>query len=169
MEDDSLIFFPNGFEVFANNLKVPREKVQILDSKTIQINIPEDQLINVMIRFSYEDHPNLKEIFDNYKYNLMDSTNELYHSKNALSKESNFDKLCKGKTSKTASKLSLLSKVKAKKGFIIDANKRDEDLVFDINLDAKEIFNQYMTENIEIDCNYLYVNDKKVEFIDPEI
>lgn len=169
MEDDSLIFFPNGFEVFANNLKVPREKVQILDSKTIQINIPEDQLINVMIRFSYEDHPNLKEIFDNYKYNLMDSTNELYHSKNALSKESNFDKLCKGKTSKTASKLSILSKVKAKKGFIIDANKRDEDLVFDINLDAKEIFNQYMTENIEIDCNYLYVNDKKVEFIDPEI
>lgn len=169
MEDDSLIFFPNGFEVFANNLKVPRSKVQILDSKTIQINIPNDQLINVMIRFSYEDHPNLKEIFDNYKYNLINSTSELYHSKNALSKESNFDKLCKGKVSKTASKLSLLSKVKARKGFIIDANKRDHDLVFDINLDAKEIFNQYMTENIEIDCNYLYVNDKKVEFVNPEI
>lgn len=169
MEDDSLIFFPNGFEVFANNLKVPRSKVQILDSKTIQINIPNDQLINVMVRFSYEDHPNLKEIFDNYKYNLINSTSELYHSKNALSRESNFDKLCKGKVSKTASKLSLLSKVKARKGFIIDANKRDNDLVFDINLDAKEIFNQYMTENIEIDCNYLYVNDKKVEFVNPEI
>lgn len=169
MENDSLIFFKGGFEVFANNLKVPRHKVTILDSKTIQIDLPEEQLINVMVRFSFEDHPNLKEIFDNYKYNLMDSTSELYHPKNVLSKESNFDLLCKGKTSKTASKLSLLSKVKSGKGFIIDANKRDDDLVFDINLDAKEIFNQYMTENIEIDCNYLYVNDRKVTFVDPEI
>ncbi|QXN67965.1 hypothetical protein FPHOBKDP_00215 [Listeria phage LPJP1] len=171
LDDDSVIFIKGTFTVYVNNLRIDSSKVKILNGKSIQIIDYADPLINVMIRFSYDDHTQLKLILDWYKYDKMNLNDNYYHSYYNVRQTSNFDILT-GITNDNSRgsirKLILMDYMRQRGKTIINCNNNDL-LSWDISLDSEEINNKYISQNIILDMNPQKIYDPEADIIDPII
>lgn len=167
LDDDRFIFVKGTFELFVNNLKLDNESFNIINNRTIEIiNIEPKYLKNVMVRFSYRDHTNLKLIQDSYKFNNIDINENGYHSKFEGKSPNNFDKLSNG-VSTDISKILLMNKLNTNNKLIIDCN--DDNLQSDIYLDSRYIDNQYINRNISINANAINRINEDNSIDNPEI
>ena len=167
LDDDRFIFVKGTFELFVNNLKLDNESFNIINNRTIEIiNIEPKYLKNVMVRFSYRDHTNLKLIQDSYKFNNIDINENGYHSKFEGKSPNNFDKLSNG-VSTDISKILLMNKLNTNDKLVIDCN--DDNLQSDIYLDSRYIDNQYINRNISINANSINRINEDNSISNPEI
>lgn len=148
---NSKLEYGNSFTTWDNNP---------LDTDVNNINNKE--LKNVMVRFNIEKHTHLKEILDDYKYKVNNTTykdnsifNDTYYQSNKDKRvESNFDKECCIENSNTNStrKLFLLGKMVKGKQTIINCNDNDT-LDYNSFLNDEEINTQYINKSININSN----------------
>ena len=150
LDDDTILFIDNTFEVFINNLRISKNDISIINSKSIRID-NHANIKNVMIRFSYINHTNLKLIMDEYKYINMNANDSYYHSSASPKFPSNFDLLCQEIQSKDIGKLLLIDKLNDNVAFSINTNR--DGLIWDIVLDSDNIDGKYISSNIFINAN----------------
>ena len=164
LDDEDLVFKDGLFETYANNLRIPREDIEILDSKTIKITTSVTELKNVMFRFSHEPHHNLEDIMNDYKLRFYNNNLGYFHSnQDTVAYDSNFDELCGFNKSTTVNKFILqtfLRDIDLGKFRFIEETKLDANVdnghQWDINIDGDEINSQYITQNLLIRSNKNY-------------
>ena len=161
MDDDNMLFIPNKFSVYIDNLRYPNKNIEIINTKTIKIK-EVDNIKNIMIRFNIEEHTHLKEIIDDYKYKVNNTLyknssifiDNYYHSNKDKRMDSNFDENCCIQNSNTNStrKLLLQGKLKPNKTNIINCND-EKSMDYNCFINNEEIITQYINKSIEIDSN----------------
>ena len=176
--DDIGIFIDKHFEVFADNHRVSKENIKIINHRTIEI-LPgyNGVLANVMIRFNSRNYVNTNQIIATHKYDIIDMNDESYYNTYQEKIESSFDILTDNKASNSISKIMLYDELNSmrhedstgsEETFIINAN--NTDLQWNIPLSSDEIYNNYIKENIVLDMNTSRKNYRDDnEIINPEI
>lgn len=169
LSSDEYLFIPGTFEVFMNNMKIDDEYYNIIDSRTIEmVGFGSNIVYNVMVRFGYEGHVNLKPILDDFKYSNIDMNQTLHHSKTILIQNS-FDVLCANKRSTSVNNLLLSELMLFDNDRNIDAN-ADSGL-WDIVISPNSISGKYVRDDIDIDMNINGVlrSIKPSNVLDPEL
>ena len=156
LNNDEELFVPNGFSVYVNNLKIKNSDIEVLNTNSIRIN-NQDEISNIMIKFTYDNHTHLKLIKDKYKYDNIDFNDRYYHSFFKAMPPSNFDKLCGDNSESSLLKLLVYNKLDNPDDYsIFDCNDSNgTGLPMDISIDGKPIDNIYCKEDAVIDCNNL--------------
>ena len=172
LDDERNVFVKGTFETFVNNLKIDEAKVQVLNNRTIAINVANPR--NVMVRFSNKPHSNLKLIEDACKFNTIDINDNNYHSSIGDSELSLFDITSLGRSTDIG-KVALYDLLEAERNnhqqnepIILDCNESST-LLTDIYLDSKYIENQYLTRDLIIDANEVSLPNQKPDIINPNI
>ena len=172
LDDERNVFVKGTFETFVNNLKIDEGKVQVLNNRTIAINVANPR--NVMVRFSNKPHSNLKLIEDACKFNTIDINDNNYHSNIGDSELSLFDTTSLGRSTDIG-KVALYDLLEAERNnhqqnepIILDCNESST-LLTDIYLDSKYIENQYLTRDLIIDANEVSLPNQKPDIINPNI
>ena len=172
LDDERNVFVKGTFETFVNNLKIDEGKVQVLNNRTIAINVANPR--NVMVRFSNKPHSNLKLIEDACKFNTIDINDNNYHSSIGDSELSLFDTTSLGRSTDIG-KVALYDLLEAERNnhqqnepIILDCNE-SSNLLTDIYLDSKYIENQYLTRDLIIDANEVSLPNQKPDIINPNI
>ena len=172
LDDERNVFVKGTFETFVNNLKIDEAKVQVLNNRTIAINVANPR--NVMVRFSNKPHSNLKLIEDACKFNTIDINDNNYHSSIGDSEISLFDTTSLGRSTDIG-KVALYDLLEAERNnhqqnepIILDCNESST-LLTDIYLDSKYIENQYLTRDLIIDANEVSLPNQKPDIINPNI
>ena len=172
LDDERNVFVKGTFETFVNNLKIDEGKVQVLNNRTIAINVANPR--NVMVRFSNKPHSNLKLIEDACKFNTIDINDNNYHSSIGDSELSLFDTTSLGRSTDIG-KVALYDLLEAERNnhqqnepIILDCNESST-LLTDIYLDSKYIENQYITRDLIIDANEVSLPNQKPDIINPNI
>ena len=172
LDDERNVFVKGTFETFVNNLKIDEAKVQVLNNRTIAINVANPR--NVMVRFSNKPHSNLKLIEDACKFNTIDINDNNYHSNIGDSELSLFDTTSLGRSTDIG-KVALYDLLEAERNnhqqnepIILDCNESST-LLTDIYLDSKYIENQYLTRDLIIDANEVSLPNQKPDIINPNI
>lgn len=172
LDDERNVFVKGTFETFVNNLKIDEDKVQVINNRTIAINVAKPR--NVMVRFSNKPHSNLKLIEDSYKFNTIDINDNNYHSGIGDSELSLFDTTSLGRSTDIG-KVALYDLLEDERNnhqqnepIILDCNE-SSNLLTDIYLDSKYIENQYLTRDLIIDANEVSLPNHKPDIINPNI
>lgn len=172
LDDERNVFVKGTFETFVNNLKIDEGKVQVLNNRTIAINVANPR--NVMVRFSNKLHSNLKLIEDACKFNTIDINDNNYHSSIGDSELSLFDTTSLGRSTDIG-KVALYDLLEDERNnhqqnepIILDCNESST-LLTDIYLDSKYIENQYLTRDLIIDANEVSLPNQKPDIINPNI
>ncbi len=172
LDDERNVFVKGTFETFVNNLKIDEDKVQVLNNRTIAINV--DKPRNVMVRFSNKPHSNLKLIEDTCKFNTIDINDNNYHSGIGDSELSLFDTTSLGRSTDIG-KVALYDLLEAERNnhqqnepIILDCNESST-LLTDIYLDSKYIENQYLTRDLIINANEVSLPNQKPDINNPNI
>lgn len=172
LDDERNVFVKGTFETFVNNLKIDEAKVQVLNNRTIAINVANPR--NVMVRFSNKPHSNLKLIEDACKFNTIDINDNNYHSSIGDSELSLFDTTSLGRSTDIG-KVALYDLLETERNnhqqnepIILDCNESSA-LLTDIYLDSKYIENQYLTRDLIIDANEVSLPNQKPDIINPNI
>ena len=172
LDDERNVFVKGTFETFVNNLKIDEGKVQVLNNRTIAINVANPR--NVMVRFSNKPHSNLKLIEDTCKFKTIDINDNNYHSSIGDSELSLFDTTSLGRSTDIG-KVALYDLLEAERNnhqqnepIILDCNESST-LLTDIYLDSKYIENQYLTRDLIIDANEVSLPNQKPDIINPNI
>ena len=172
LDDERNVFVKGTFETFVNNLKIDEAKVQVLNNRTIAINVANPR--NVMVRFSNKPHSNLKLIEDACKFNTIDINDNNYHSGIGDSELSLFDTTSLGRSTDIG-KVALYDLLEDERNnhqqnepIILDCNESST-LLTDIYLDSKYIENQYLTRDLIIDANEVSLPNHKPDIINPNI
>lgn len=172
LDDERNVFVKGTFETFVNNLKIDEAKVQVLNNRTIAINVANPR--NVMVRFSNKPHSNLKLIEDACKFNTIDINDNNYHSGIGDSELSLFDTTSLGRSTDIG-KVALYDLLEDERNnhqqnepIILDCNESST-LLTDIYLDSKYIENQYLTRDLIIDANEVSLPNQKPDIINPNI
>ena len=172
LDDERNVFVKGTFETFVNNLKIDEAKVQVLNNRTIAINVANPR--NVMVRFSNKPHSNLKLIEDSCKFNTIDINDNNYHSGIGDSELSLFDTTSLGRSTDIG-KVALYDLLEDERNnhqqnepIILDCNESST-LLTDIYLDSKYIENQYLTRDLIIDANEVSLPNQKPDIINPNI
>lgn len=172
LDDERNVFVKGTFETFVNNLKIDEAKVQVLNNRTIAINVANPR--NVMVRFSNKPHSNLKLIEDACKFNTIDINDNNYHSSIGDSELSLFDTTSLGRSTDIG-KVALYDLLETERNnhqqnepIILDCNESST-LLTDIYLDSKYIENQYLTRDLIIDANEVSLPNQKPDIINPNI
>lgn len=181
--DDSLLLIPESFSVYVDNYKQNNKDMNIINTNTLEIKtittcsnkkelngkhylyseyqlgnntnkIMNDLCKNIMVRFSYDDHTHLKEIFDEYKYRDENNLNSnYYHSYFKHSTPSAFDELCNNARSSSIRKMFIYNNLFKGQYNIFNCNDTNAINVFDVTIDGHPFENMYAKEDIAIDCN----------------
>lgn len=180
MDDDRLLFIPNTFTVYVNNLLIDINKVSILDTHTIRIIGMED-IKNVLVKFSYSNHTNLQMIFDYYKYrkdNFNEIRNTNYWHRNTNSILPNlFDEFTdngasNGTTFNDSRNMIMMDKLNnPNETVIIDANKANVE-TWDTFINSAPFGSSYMKHNEFFNMNEIKNEKYRLQsrvIKDPEI
>lgn len=183
MDDDRNLFIKDKFDVFINNRKVANDKINIINTKTIEITSSidyrmtylydnsetgkasefEKEYHNIMIRFNYSDNRNIKELLLEHKYNYKKPNYRSGFSNNfELINSDNYyiEKDILIKNSSFDWICGEMSDESSK--ILIQNNNYFNNLIYDCNdntlsfntfLDARDIDSKYLKNNIIIDCN----------------
>ena len=172
LDDERNVFVKGTFETFVNNLKIDEAKVQVLNNRTIAINV--DKPRNVMVRFSNKPHSNLKLIEDNCKFTTIDINDNNYHTGIGDSELSLYDTTSLGRSTDIG-KVVLYDLLESKRDnhqqnepIILDCNESST-LLTDIYLDSRYIENQYITRDLIIDANEVNLPNRKPDITNPNI
>ena len=172
LDDERNVFVKGTFETFVNNLKIDEAKVQVLNNRTIAINV--DKPRNVMVRFSNKPHSNLKLIEDNCKFTAIDINDNNYHTGIGDSELSLYDTTSLGRSTDIG-KVVLYDLLESKRDnhqqnepIILDCNESST-LLTDIYLDSRYIENQYITRDLIIDANEVNLPNRKPDITNPNI
>ncbi len=172
LDDERNVFVKGTFETFVNNLKIDEAKVQVLNNRTIAINV--DKPRNVMVRFSNKPHSNLKLIEDNCKFNTIDINDNNYHTGIGDAELSLYDTTSLGRSTDIG-KVVLYDLLEAERNnhqqnepIILDCNESST-LLTDIYLDSKYIENQYLTRDLILDVNEVSLPKRKPDITNPNI
>lgn len=172
LDDERNVFVKGTFETFVNNLKIDEAKVQVLNNRTIAINVENPR--NVMVRFSNKPHSNLKLIEDNCKFTTIDINDNNYHTGIGDSELSLYDTTSLGRSTDIG-KVVLYDLLEAERDnhqqnepIILDCNESSK-LLTDIYLDSRYIENQYLTRDLIIDANEVNLPNRKPDITNPNI
>lgn len=172
LDDERNVFVKGTFETFVNNLKIDEAKVQVLNNRTIAINVENPR--NVMVRFSNKPHSNLKLIEDNCKFTTIDINDNNYHTGIGDSELSLYDTTSLGRSTDIG-KVVLYDLLEAERDnhqqnepIILDCNEPSK-LLTDIYLDSRYIENQYLTRDLIIDANEVNLPNRKPDITNPNI
>lgn len=166
------LFIPQKYYKVNNPIELEFTNEAIEKFGKISENNTEKRLYNIMIKFTYDDHTHNSPIFDYYKYYefgndlytiehiyddfgkllytiyTMNDTFKNYHCQYGDGYPSEYDELCKNQRSGSGIKLKLLDK----SNYIINCND-NKSLMFDCFLNESDISNQYIEQDILVNCN----------------
>jgi len=172
LSDDRRIFVERHFEVFVNNERIPLRHVEINSHRTITINGYNKPLRNVMIRFDLRTHPHVDRILSSYKYQIIDMNDNNHLDNFKLPEKSKFDEITDSLQSSSISKIMLYDLLKEKihndENVVFNCNWNN--LLWDVELSADEIYNRYIKGNIILNMNTSLKNFiKNVDIKNPEL